>query len=148
MITWTCQDTHFFSLNISSLSQVIQFKRNYKQTNKKKVIIFTNTYSNKMDNVKTQMQNSCWRLTINFLFRRCTRMKDIESMHKLLKLYNTISFFIENIKHLENFVIIKINSNTQFKKEKQQQTTDLSAKLVHECNHYIFFKWGKWREYA
>jgi len=57
-------------------------------------------------------------------------MKDIESMHKLLKFYNTISFFIENIKHLENFIIIKMNSNTHFKEEKQQQTTELSEKQV------------------
>jgi len=74
-------------------------------------------------------------------------MKDIESMHKLLKFYNTISFFIENIKHLENFVIIRMNSNTQFKKDKQQQTTDHSAKQVHMHATMTFFL-GKWGECA
>jgi len=55
-------------------------------------------------------------------------MKDTESMHKLLEFYNAVSFFIEDIKHLEDFVNNKINSIIQFKKEKQKQT-DLSAQV-------------------
>jgi len=60
-------------------------------------------------------------------------MKDTESMHKLLKFYNAVSFFIKDIKHLENFVNNKMNSIIQFKKEKQQQITDLLAKQVYMC---------------
>lgn len=57
-------------------------------------------------------------------------MKDTKSMHKLLKFYNTVLFFIEDIKDLEN---LTSNERSQLYRSKRKNSNKQQIILQIKC---------------